>query len=229
MNALNETARYMFGLTNIQSAVQRMTEPVSYKVVQTPGEANLIGYIPNAIDRLRNASGEMTILAGKLTVNAVYLTGGVVAGLEATGAISPNGVLSAAGFAKNFFNATNTVVANGIYYGANVIYLSAKYVACPIAEHVVLPGTSLLAKTALSHPVNAVIGVAVPALLYSGSRDLIRANSTASQQVHIRGTSVGIKEVPQRPFTARVSDAVSGVGKIAAAMGLTVLAVNLNS
>lgn len=235
-NASN-AAKYALGVNNLGSAFNRLTEPVSYRIIQTPGKAELEAYMPSIVDRVRNASSEMCVFTGKFSMNAVYATGGVAAGLQALGVMREPSAYSPLGMAQGMFNATNTVVGNGLYYAANATYLGVTEVVFPVINNIVIPtltnivGPALLnaGKLAVANPVNATFTASIGTFGYMGYSDLSKALAPNPVVVHVRGASIGYKEGAPIPLRDRFVNGATGLLELAAATALLMGAIKYNS
>lgn len=226
ISKMKDVVCYTTGLTNLKSAYDRLTEPVSYKVVQTPGNAELVAYSPWIHERVKNAAGEVTICGGKVLSNLLYLTGAACAASEAVGLSSPCRAFSAPGAGKLVFDTVNTAVVSAFKYVAAPL---TTHVVAPAVQYVVLPTAGNVLSIVENNMVNTGLLAGVIGLAYFGKNDIQAALSQAEIHTYVINGRVHVVPSNGMPCTEKAGLLAKGVAKIAGSALLLSLAAAYNS
>lgn len=223
---------YTTGLSNLKSACARMTEPVSYRVVQDQGQAELQAYSPWIHQRVKNAAGEVTIFGGKVLTNVLYVAGAAVTAAEALNLTDPSNTFSYGGISKMVFQgvnasvsaaykATEALVSNVVVPTVNnMVVPFVTNTALPLVNNVAIPALKAAGGVIVDNKVDVAMGAGVAYLAYKGSHDLGAAFADTKVTKKIVNNKLVFTEEKPMPLMERAKLAGKGCVKLGIAAGL---------
>lgn len=212
---VTDAAKFAIGLNNVTNAYEAITEERKIKAERLPtGEISVTMHEPSSVERIRQASGEVTIGAAKLVAWSMFAGGGVSKAVTAMGLMSPVSTFSLAGMSEAVYTGMTTVGSSAI--GASLF----------ITEKAIIPTVNFVGGTILSNPINSIATAATGAILYSAAKDIAKITSLPEFTVQGNNVNVDVNSVPT--FMGKVKLGAMATIKAAAAAGVIVGTVAYN-